>query len=112
MAPKHDRTAFIFAMAATILAIMTWAAFPHESDLAAPVPPKHFTGLTGGSPHCLRTVSVDFGKRGSWCSVNNSTRASPRAGKKLAPFFHSRRRRARTPLVQQKTKAECQNDEQ
>ena len=50
MAPKHDRTAFIFAMAATILAIMTWAAFPHESDLAAPVPPKHFTGLTGGSP--------------------------------------------------------------
>ena len=40
MAPKHDRTAFIFAMAATILAIMTWAAFPNESDLAAPVPPK------------------------------------------------------------------------
>jgi hypothetical protein len=40
MAPKHDRSAFIFAMAATILAIMTWAAFPDESDLAAPVPPK------------------------------------------------------------------------
>ena len=40
MAPKHDRTAFIFAMAATILAIMTWAAFPNETDLAAPVPPK------------------------------------------------------------------------
>jgi len=38
MAPKHDRTVFIFAMPATILAIMRWAAFPNET--AAPVPPK------------------------------------------------------------------------
>jgi hypothetical protein len=40
MAPKQEGAAFIFAMAATILAIMTWAAFPNERDLAAPVPPK------------------------------------------------------------------------
>jgi hypothetical protein len=56
MATKHDRTAIIFAMAATILAIMTWAAFPNESDLVAPVPPKQTLYRTDWSvPHCLRT---------------------------------------------------------
>jgi len=40
MAPKPDRNAFVFAMAATVLAIMTWAAFPNESGWVAPVPPK------------------------------------------------------------------------
>lgn len=65
MAPKQDRTVFVFAMAATILAIMTWTAFPNESDLVAPVPPKqtlyrtdwsvpplsqnHLRGLLGGA---------------------------------------------------------------
>jgi len=37
MAPKPDRLVFIFAMAATILAIMTWVASPKpESDSATP----------------------------------------------------------------------------
>jgi hypothetical protein len=61
MAPKQDRTVFVFAMAATILAIMTWTAFPNESDLVAPVPPKQTLYRTDWSvPRCLRIISAGF----------------------------------------------------